>query len=77
MILTFQFAPIWISFVAVVTFLVLQRLDPVDLSQYKERMYGIPAAVCCSSIMLPFAVLFLYALTMKFGPKVSKVGLKI
>ncbi|EPY32424.1 hypothetical protein STCU_02818 [Strigomonas culicis] len=77
MFLTYQFAPVWILSISLLTYLVLTFLDPVDLTQYKKSMHGYSPAICILSMILPFAVAFLYEFAMFIGPKPSKAGLKV
>ncbi|KAK7198237.1 hypothetical protein NESM_000780700 [Novymonas esmeraldas] len=77
MFLTYQFAPIWATLVSIVTFLILRRYDPVDLSEYTEKMHGIPPIACCSAIAIPMLVLVAYDATLKLGPRPSRNAIKM
>lgn len=77
MFLTYQFAPVWILAISLLTYLALTFADPVDLTQYKASMNGYPPAICILSMILPITVAFAYGIAMYIGPKPSKAGLKL
>lgn len=77
MFLTYQFAPIWVLLISMITYLTLRHFDPVNLDEYKDKMHGIPPVVCCLSILLPLTVLVLYGGALRLGPKASKTGIKM
>lgn len=77
MFLTYQFAPVWVTLVSMLTFLTLRFFDPVDLNQHKDKMGGYPPAICCVCVVIPLIVAVLYEVGLRLGPKASKTGIKM
>lgn len=77
MFLTYSFAPVWAGLISILTFLLLRHFDPVDLNEYKDKVYGIPPVACCLAVLIPLIVLVAYDFALKLGPKPSRYGIKM
>nr|CCC51359.1 conserved hypothetical protein [Trypanosoma vivax Y486] len=69
MFLTLTMLPVWAVVVSVLTFLALRSQDPEDLTQYQDKVLGLPLQVVCFFPLLPLGVWLCYEGILQLGPK--------
>eukprot|EP00796_Vickermania_ingenoplastis_P005620 gene5620-4039_t len=77
MILTYTTLPFFVVIFSVMFYQIMKKMDPVNLEDYKDEVYGLhPMAVCLVTCLYPILVLIMYDFVLKCGVKPSKVGVK-
>ncbi|KAH9597460.1 hypothetical protein LSM04_007516 [Trypanosoma melophagium] len=77
MFLTPTMLPVWVALISAITFCILRANDPVDLSQYRGKVYNLPPPLVCFFPLLPLCVWICYEIILKLGPKGSKAAIKV
>ncbi|EAN92294.1 hypothetical protein C3747_62g766c [Trypanosoma cruzi] len=77
MFLTPKVLPLWVLIVTTLTFYTLRANDPVNLTQYQDKLYGVPLSTVCLLPLLPICVWGCYEVIRTVGPKGSSVAIEV